>query len=176
MMIILVWKMNLVEYSQIFVVFEDCLGTIKSQSREQKNIADFMPDYNLWYALKFASPKKITIISNRDISRSPLSGYIDLELRFLSVWLFQVTEIYCNYGYSYHGDGKILFTKEDILDHYRVKEGNILFVDRDLGRNREYVESRKGIQYMKKDEFIQKYNKNPRIYLPQISPGRAYNS
>lgn len=156
------------EYNQIFVVFEDCLGFIKSGSREQKNIADFMPDYNLWYAFKFASPNKITIIGDKNISRSKLHSYIDIELKYLSTWITQVTGIYCNYGYSYHGDWKFLFgypSDEDLLDFLR-EPGKILFIDRDTKPNKDYVTSKKEIEYMCKEEFITMYNKNPRTYTP----------
>lgn len=154
------------EYDQIFVVFDDCLGSIKSGSREQKNIADFMPDYNLWYALKFAEPKKITILGDKDISRSQISKYIDKQLGYLSIWLSQVTGITCNYGYSYHGDWKFLYgypTDEEILDFLRIP-GKILFIDRDTKTNKNYVSLKKDIRYMCKEEFIKEYNKNPRIY------------
>lgn len=157
------------EYNQIFVVFEDCLGSVKSGSREQRNIADFMPDYNLWYALKFASPKKITIIGDRDISRSSMGWYIDIELKYVSIWLSQVTGIPCNYGYSYHGDWKFLYgypTDSELLDYLRVP-GKILFIDRNTKTNKNYVNLEKNIPYMCKEEFITTYNKNPRTYTNQ---------
>lgn len=155
-------------YNQIFVIFEDCLGSVKSGAREQKNIADFMPDYNLWYALKFAAPERITIIGDKDISRSKLSEYIDDELRYLSIWLTQITGIYCNYGYSFHGDWKFLYgypSEEELIDFLRVP-GKILFIDRNTKSNKKYVTSKKEIKYMCKEEFITTYNKNPRIYAP----------
>lgn len=153
-------------YNQIFVVFEDCLGSIKSGWREQKNIADFMPDYNLWYALKFVAPDKITILGDRDISRSSISMYIDTQLEYLSVWLSQMTGVTCDYGYSYHGDWKFLYgypTDSEILDFLRVP-GKILFIDRNTKNNEKYVNTKKEIEYMCKEEFITKYNKNPRTY------------
>lgn len=155
------------EYNQIFVVFKDCLGETKSGSREQRNIADFIPDYNLWYALKYASPEKITIIGDLDISLSPISTYIDDELRYLSIWVSQMTGVYCNYGYSYHGDWKFLFgypSDIDLLDYLQVP-GKILFIDRNTKSNEKYVSFKKNIQYMCKEEFIKKYNKNPRTYI-----------
>lgn len=158
--------MNLEYYNQIFVVFEDCLGIVKSGSKHQKNIADFMPDYNLWYALKFASPEKITIIGDKDISNSPLSGYIDIELKYLSIWLSQVTGIDCNYGYSYFGNWGFLFdypSEKDILDYHTIP-GKILFIDRNTKTNKDYVTKKEKIRYMSKEKFISTYNKNPRIY------------
>lgn len=154
-------------YNQIFVVFEDCLGSIKSGSRDQKNIADFIPDYNLWYGLKYALPQKITIIGDLDISRSQKSRYMDTELKYLSIWLSQVTGVYCDYGYSYHGDWKFLYgypTDEDLLDYLRVP-GKVLFIDRDTKPSKNYV-TEKNIEYLSKEEFITTYNKNPRIYTP----------
>ena len=159
-------------YNQIFVIFEDCLGSVKSGAREQKNIADFMPDYNLWYALKFAKPEKITIIGERDISRSTISGYIDIELRFLSVWLSQVTGVTCNYGYSYNGDWKFLYgypTDKELLDHLRVP-GKTLFIDKNSKINKNYVNTKENIEYLCKEEFIERYNKNQRVYTNQRRP------
>lgn len=151
-------------YDQIFVTFEDCLGFVKSGAREQRNIADFRPDFNLWYALKFAVPKRITIISERDISHSPLSGYIDDELRYLSVWLSQVTGVHCDYGYSYNGDWKFLFgypSDKELLDHFRVP-GRVLFIDRNSGTSKGYVSGKHGIEYTTSSEFVRAYNKNAR--------------
>lgn len=154
------------KYNQIFVVFDRCLGDVKSGAREQKNIADFMPDYNLWYALRYASPEKITILGDRDISRSPLSGYIQTELEYLSIWLSQITGVPCNYGYSYHGDWKYLngWPSDEDLVNFLCVPGKILFIDRNTKDNEKYVNTKKEIRYMSKDEFIQKYNKNPRVF------------
>lgn len=153
-------------YDQIFVVLSDCLIFTKSGSREQKNIADFMPDYNLWYALKFSGAKKITIIGDKDISRSPISDYIFTELEFISTWLTQMTKIPCNSGYSYHGNWKLHYGYEsdpDLIDFMR-KPGKILFIDRNSEVNQGYIKTKSGIEYIKKDDFIKLYNKNPKVY------------
>lgn len=163
------------KFDQIFVVFDNCLGIVKSGSREQKNIADFMPDYNLWYALKFSKTNQITILGDKDVSKSPMSDYIDTELKYLSIWLSQVTNIPCNYGYSYHGDWKYIFgypTDKELIDHLR-KPGKVLFIDRNTKTNKNYVKTKENLDYMCKDEFISLYNKNPKVYEKNHKEGRS---
>ena len=53
----------------VFVMLNDCLIMVKSGNQNPINIGDFMPDYNLWYALKFMQPSIIVILDTPDISR-----------------------------------------------------------------------------------------------------------
>lgn len=158
------------KYDQIFVLLEESLITVKSGAREPKNIADFMPDYNFWYALKFSKPEKITIIGDKNISYSPNSMYIDTKLRFIEIWLSELTEVKCNSGYSYYGNWKFLFGRsdEDLIDFFKIKKpGNILFIDRDNNKHKDYINEKENIEYTTKSEFIKIFNKNQRVYTRQ---------
>lgn len=129
-----------------------------------------MPDYNLWYALKFMKPQEIIVIENIDLSRNQQSSWFDLKIRFISEWLSEITGVRVESGYSFHGDWKFLYGfpgDKEILDFYR-RPGKILFIDKDNKQNEKYVRAQKEIEYVSKEEFILRYNKNPRIYEKKI--------
>ena len=65
-------KRNL-DYDIILVTVEDNLVHTKSGSKVSRNIADFMPDYNLWYAIKFCDVKEIWIVENNNYSLKYMS-------------------------------------------------------------------------------------------------------
>lgn len=154
-------------------MLNDCLIMVKSGNQNPINIGDFMPDYNLWYALKFMQPSIIVILDTPDISREyPSTSYFTAKIEFIAKWLSQVIgirEVYTSYSVNGTWRSYIYPESLDILmtvgaRRYKTLEEKF-FID-NLGRTSEdYIRSsHPSIEYMDKSEFIKAYNKNPRIY------------
>lgn len=158
-------------------MLNDCLITIKSGNRKPINIGDFMPDYNLWYALKFMQPSIIVILDTPDIAREyPSTSHFMAKINFIAKWLSQVTCIKeVHVSYSVNGSWRTYLYSEspDILTTLGIrglrKIEEKIFID-NLGRTSEdYIKSvHPSIEYFDKSEFIKSYNKNPRVYEKKI--------
>ena len=153
------------EYETVVISVEGSLVHIKSGEVSPKNIADFTPDYNLWYAIKFCKPKEIWVIENTDLTSwgwntMPLS-YYQTRYEYISKWLSQVTNTRCRCIYSLHGDWKVI--EEEIPDLIRkwTESERILFIDKDTKENEGYIKT-KNLMYTTISEFTGRYNKNPR--------------
>ena len=158
-------------YDILLISVEGVLVHVKSGDRYPRNIADFMPDYNLWYAIKFFGPSEIWTIENYDLTlpqESRLGGLDCHEVRisFISKWLSQISGIPCKRlystkgnwisGWGYKGEDEI---PELILRISDLKHPKVLYVGDDI----EYFKG-KGIDTMTPEKFIERYNKNPRKY------------
>ena len=153
--------------SILIVSVENVLVHVKSGDRYPRNIADFIPDYNLWYAIKFFGPSEIWVVENYDVTSHPDNiGSHETKLAFISKWLSQMTNIPCRHlyslrgnfipGWGYEGDDDLV---DLILRFIEVKNPNLLYTGNDIN----YYKSR-NINTITPEEFISKYNKNPRIY------------
>lgn len=163
------------EYDVIIVTVENSLVHTKSGSNFPKNIADFMPDYNLWYALKFCSFKNLWVVENQDLTgygwNYMSSGEHDARYSFIKIWLTQMighNRLNSHHLYSIRGNWRPGWSRdnegETILDFIKKREKNskkILFIDKDTEESKEFI---KDFEYTTVSEFIKKYNKNPRVY------------
>lgn len=161
----------------VFVMLNDCLISIKSGNQRPINIGDFMPDYNLWYALKFMQPSIIIILDTPDISQEyPSTAHFTAKISFVAKWLSQVTgvsNVYTSYSvdgtwrsYLYPESSDILMTVG--ARGYKSAEYKV-FID-NLGRTSEdYIKNfHSSVEYLDKTEFIKVYNKNPRVYEKKV--------
>jgi hypothetical protein len=153
-------------------MLNDCLITVKSGDLRPRNIADFMPDYNLWYAIKFMIPDVIVVLDNSDLTRDWPLGYYHTRISFISKWLSQVTGIgKVSFSYSLTGNWLSHFSADskDIIKSVSIRGiSNIrpaVFID-SLGRaGEDWMKTNyPGIDYLDKSEFIKYHNKNPRVY------------
>lgn len=160
------------EYDIIIVTVEDSLVHTKSGNNYPRNIADFMPNYNLWYALKFCGAKEIWITENHNFADYGWNimpvNFWETKYSFISIWLSQMINIECHKIFSPKGNWIHSFcdTGEDILDCIKkwTNQKKYLFIDKDSGKSKKYIESKGYLHYMTTSEFIEKYNKNPRVY------------
>mgnify|MGYP004444964671 FL=1 len=146
----------------VFVLLEDNLIQVKSGGKYPRNIADFNPVYDLWYALKYYGPKKIIVLDNIDLRRSVQSKWFFLKLWFISEWLEEITKIPVDHYHSIRENWVNNFGdegEEDIIDQVRrlEKKDGYLFIDRNTQDNKEFIEG-KGIEYIKSSDFIRTYN------------------
>lgn len=157
----------------VYVMLNDCLVTIKSGNPYPLNIGDFMPDYNLWYGLKYMSPGAIAVLDTPIISRDyPGTSYMDIKIRFISKWLSQVacvSEVYISYSLDGSWRSNLFPESHDIIDSVGIRRKSRftekLFIDNPWRTGEEYVKlQHPEFLYMDKTEFIREYNKNPRIY------------
>lgn len=140
----------------------------KSGDKKPKNIADFMPDYNLWYALKFMSPDLVILVSNNDLlSIKESITETETRLKFISIWFKQMTSIDCTYVYSIKGDWRPYFSDDSNILFNKIygqrKYWKKMFIDSENEDNQDIIKSL-GIDYIKVSKFISIYNKSPRIY------------
>ena len=158
------------DYDLILVTVEDTLVHTKSGSKIPRNIADFMPDYNLWYALKFCNSGGIWVIENQDHTRGLMTlAAWETKYSFISIWLSQMIDKKCRKLYSikrnwipdWGCEGEDI---PDLIQKWSKWAKKILFIDKDTRENEDYIKSKGYLEYMTKSEFTQKYNKNPRIY------------
>ena len=157
----------------VFMMLNDCLITVKSGNPIPINVGDFMPDYNLWYALKYMQPDVVVILDMPIISREYLStSYFTAKIEFISKWLSQVIgvrDVYTSYSVDGSWRSHLYPESEDIISSFRIRRLKLLrnrfFID-NLNRTSEvYIkENHPEISYMDKLEFINIYNKNPRNY------------
>lgn len=158
------------DYDVILVTVEDTLVHTKSGSRYPKNIADFMPDYNLWYAFKFCVFRDIWVVENNEYGSRLMSLEAwEIKYSFISEWLSQMIGKDCKKMYSVKGNwipGWSIKGEEipDLIKKWTKKARKILFIDKDTRDNEDYVRSKDYLEYITKAEFIRKYNKNPRVY------------
>ena len=156
----------------IFVILNKCLINIKSGNERPINIGDFMPDYNLWYAFRFMSPGAIVILDRPYIEREyPSTAYIDAKIKFISKWLAQVSGVKkVTTSYSLDGSWRAYLFSEspDILQNSGIalsRYESKIFIDSNTRESENYIrENHPDISYMTCQEFIDKYNKNPRRY------------
>jgi len=163
----------------IICMLDNVLVHTKSGSLYPRNIADFMPDYNLWYALKFCGPKTVVIVDNPDLSSRFWSSLdtpsYQTRISFIRIWLSQMTGIKTSAYFSTRGNWQYLgWDDKDMVDLISTKNDykeskNPLFIDSNDKKSEELI-SKKGINYMTKDEFIEKYNPNPREYTKRNEP------
>ena len=166
-------EMNGTDFKIVFVMLNNCLISIKSGDKRPRNIGDFMPDYNLWYALKFMTPEIIIVLDNSDLTRNPGGlSYAHSKIDFITKWLSQVVginEVY--YSYSPRGDWKSYCFPEsqDILETIRIRRRNTfesaVFIDDIERTSEEYIKTKHPeLVFLDKTEFIKYHNKNPRVY------------
>ena len=165
--------MNGTNYKLVFVMLSECLISIKSGDSRPRNIGDFMPDYNLWYAIKFMAPEMVIVLENKDLTRSPWGlRYDHVKFEFITKWLSQVIGLKETYlSYSPRGDWRSYCfpESEDILETvgargYR-KLSPAVFIDSPNREGETYIrEHHPHLEYIDKTEFIKFHNKNPRIY------------
>ena len=142
----------------ILVVVEDSLVHTKSGGQYPKNIADFMPDYNLWYALKFCNPGNVWVVENKDLTSYGWNfmrlDFHETRYSFITKWLSQMIEnpechrlysIRGNwvYGWGYSGDEEI----PDLIQRWNKEARKILFIDRDTRESESYIKSKKGFDF-----------------------------
>ena len=162
------------DYDIVLVTVEDNLVHTKSGNKFPRNIADFMPDYNLWYALKFCKTRDIWVVESHDTTEyrwNAMSlGAWETKYSFITTWLSQMIDnLNCHKMYSVKGNwipGWSLEGEEipDLIKKWTKGARKILFIDNDSGTNKEYIEKKGYLEYTTKSEFIRKYNKNPRVY------------
>lgn len=158
------------DYDIILVTVEDNLVHTKSGSKVSRNIADFMPDYNLWYAIKFCDVKEIWIVENNNYSLKYMSLTAwETRYSFIEIWLSQIIEKTCHKMYSVKGNWIPGWSQggeeiPDLIKRWTKESGKILFIDKDSRENEDYIGTKNFLDYITKSEFIKKYNKNPRIY------------
>lgn len=158
------------QYDLVIVTVENSLVHTKSGDRFPRNIADFMPDYNLWYALKYCSPKNVIVIENQDLTSTGW-GVLDLhshETRysFITKWLSQMINIDCVKYYSIKGNWKYLNTDHFLIDLITKRFSwarKILYIDKNTKSSEEFIRNYP-FEYVTTEDFINKYNKNPRKY------------
>lgn len=165
-------------YEIVFIILDDCLVHTKSGYTAPRNIADFMPDYNVWYAFKsFPNLKKIVVLSNRNIERDLGSGKKHfIRCSFICEWLKEMvpTNPSVIYTYSLLGNFRPWNLKNDDADidliqatplRYYEKEYRALFIDADNCSLYEYMHDKyPGVDYIPKSEFVRTYNPAPREY------------
>lgn len=132
-----------------------------------------MPDYNLWYGLRYLSPGAIVVLDTPNISRDyPGTSYIDIKIRFISKWLSQVacvSETYTSYSLDGSWRSYLYADSLDIIDSVGIRKKfrfeEKIFVDNPGRTGEDYIKiQHPDFLYMDKSEFIKEYNKNPRVY------------
>ena len=160
---------ELERYDIIFVTVEDSLVHTKSGDQYPRNIGDFIPNYNLWYALKYCKTGSIWVIENKDITTSDWyrsGGWDGYRIRFdfICKWLSQVSEVKeCHGYYSLYGNWiDSCGSNDDIITlclRCSTNTKKVLFVDKNTKDNMKYIRSNyPNFGYLTTSEFIEKYN------------------
>lgn len=160
-------------YDLLYITLDNCLISVKSGDRYPRNIADMIPDYNLWYAIKFMAPRRIVIISNTDIPEW-MKSYYHIKLEFISKWLSQMTLVSkVSSSFSYLGNWMPHFYQPgegpDLIRgaglNHEEREYTAAFIDTPERLSEEYIiNNYPSLDYIIAPEFIEKFNTRTRIY------------
>lgn len=173
------------DYELVFIILDNCLIHTKSGNYAPKNIADFMPDYNVWYGFRaLKNLKRIVILSNRNLERDPSFKNYYIRCDFIREWLREMipNNVKVTYNYSIFGNflPKYNTSGEDLimtsgLREYE-KDYRALFVDDNSKSLEEYISNiYPGLDYMTSEDFVRTFNNNPRVYEKKTKPIQKTN-
>lgn len=144
--------MNL-SFDSVVVWIENSLVHTKTGGQIPKNIGDMLPDFNLWYALKYCPAKEIIMVENKDLTGMGMRlNEHHVRYSFLQIWLSQVTRKPVHKLYSILGNGEVGWKSDEMLEESirnRWNGARILMVG---------GERADGMLYMEKDDFVKVYN------------------